>query len=87
MYVWCTPRAVILTLFFRLPVNYGMLLLQALFEHWPETHGLPEAEKQTSNHSGKIFIILRGFDAEGVITSMLKNVCNRSGCVVLNVQS
>lgn len=32
-------------------VNYGMLLLQSLFEHWPETHVLPEADKETTEHS------------------------------------
>ncbi|CAB3988019.1 Hypothetical predicted protein [Paramuricea clavata] len=31
-------------------VNYGMLLLQALFEHWPETHVLPETDKETTEH-------------------------------------
>ena len=34
-------------------VNYGMLLLQALFEHWPETHCLPETERGNKENSGK----------------------------------
>jgi hypothetical protein len=35
-----------------------MLLLQSLFEHWPETHVLPEADKETTEHSGKTLIAI-----------------------------
>ena len=43
---------------FILTVNYGMLLLQALFEHWPETHCLPENDKEATKDTGKSVILM-----------------------------